>query len=69
MSNPIQHLANGNLEKFRETVHSVLYAKLGNILTNARQNIAEEMYGNKEKPGQSKKGKKGKNPFKQKESC
>jgi hypothetical protein len=45
MSNPIQHLANGNLEKFRETVHSVLYTKLGEVLGQTRRNIAEAVYG------------------------
>lgn len=69
MSNPIQHLANGNLEKFRETVHAVLYAKLGDALSSARQNIAEEMYGDNKPTPKGKNFKKGKNPFKKKESC
>ena len=48
MSDPINHLINGELELFKQSINSALYAKVGEVFSERKKEIAEELFSEEE---------------------
>jgi len=48
MSDPINHLINGELELFKQSINSALYAKVGQAFSEKKKEIAQELFSEEE---------------------
>jgi len=48
MSDPINHLINGELELFKQSINSALYAKVGEAFSEKKKQIAQELFSEEE---------------------
>lgn len=44
MSNPLNHLINGEMELFKQSIHSTLYSKVSDALQERKQQLATDLF-------------------------
>lgn len=48
MSDAINHLINGDLEEFRQSINKSLYSKIGDAFSVRKQELAQELFSEEE---------------------
>lgn len=44
MSNPLNHLINGEMELFKQSIHATLYSKVSDALQERKQQLATDLF-------------------------